>query len=60
LVAVTLAASFAAKVTFEVPEAVGVPVMLPLVESASPAGRLPEAILHVYGVVPPEAVSDVL
>ena len=38
------------------PAWVGVPVMAPVVEfSDNPAGNWPEAIDHVYGVVPPEA-----
>jgi len=38
-----------------VPACVGVPVMSPLVESASPAGSDPLARDHVYGAVPPVA-----
>jgi hypothetical protein len=26
----------------------------------NPCGRLPEAMLHVYGGIPPEAVKEVL
>lgn len=38
----------------EVPDAVGVPLIVPLVEpSVSPAGSDPEEIAHVYGSRPP-------
>jgi hypothetical protein len=37
------------------PLAVGVPVIAPVVERASPAGRLPEVTAHLYGAVPPVA-----
>ncbi len=41
----------------EVPWVVGVPEITPVVAfSASPAGRLPDEIDQVYGVVPPLAV----
>ena len=36
---------------------VGVPVIAPAVDSVNPAGNVPAAILHVYGVVPPAAAS---
>ncbi len=55
-VAATLSVTFAVKL--EVPDVVGVPVMAP--DEAlreSPAGRLPDCSDHVYGVVPPVAVS---
>lgn len=42
------------------PLPVGVPEIAPAEESVRPAGKLPEAIDHVYGVVPPLAVSVVL
>jgi hypothetical protein len=43
-------------VKFEVPVAVGVPEMVPLVAArVSPAGRLPEVMDHVYAGVPPVA-----
>jgi hypothetical protein len=39
--------------------AVGVPLRAPVVLSESPAGRVePDATLHVYGLMPPVAVSD--
>ena len=44
-------------VKLELPLAVGVPVMTPALESDRPAGRLPEAIDHVYPGVPPLAFS---
>jgi len=39
------------------PATVGVPEMLPAVESVNPAGSVPLASDHVYGGVPPEAAS---
>lgn len=44
----------------DVPLAVGVPVITPALESVSPAGRLPEDNAHVYGAVPPVAVTVTL
>src|ERR1700685_1236623 len=38
--------------------AAGVPEIPPALESASPAGRLPDASDHVYPGVPPLALSD--
>ena len=38
--------------------AVGVPVILPNWLRLSPVGKLPEAMLHVYGGTPPLAASD--
>ena len=47
-------------VKLEVPVAVGVPEMTPvLAASVSPAGSAPLAIDHVYGGVPPVAASVV-
>src|ERR1700676_3957157 len=43
------------------PLPVGVPVTVPVLgASARPAGKFPEMIDHVYGVVPPEAASVAL
>lgn len=42
------------------PVAEGVPEITPVLESVSPAGRLPETIDHIYGVVPPVAVNVAL
>ena len=39
------------------PDAVGVPEIVPAVDSASPPGNAPELRLHWYGVVPPLAAS---
>ena len=39
------------------PAVVGVPEILPPAESVNPAGSVPLASDHVYGVVPPEAES---
>jgi len=45
-------------VKFEVPDAVGVPEMVPVDEpSERPAGRLPETTDHEYGVTPPVAAT---
>jgi hypothetical protein len=49
--------SFTVAVKLEVPVAVGVPEMVPVVAArVSPAGRLPELIDHVYDGLPPAAV----
>lgn len=60
LVPVALFASFAWAVKVNVPLAVGVPLMVPLLASVSPAGNAPEATLNVYGPVPPLAVRAVV
>ena len=39
------------------PGLVAVPDRTPLLERLTPAGKLPEWRLHVYGEMPPEAVS---
>ena len=49
--------SFTVTVKFAVPLAVGLPEIAPLLARLSPAGRLPELIDQVYGVVPPPALS---
>jgi hypothetical protein len=50
--------SVARTVKFEVPDAVGVPLIVPLDEpSDNPAGRLPETTDQLYGVVPPVAAT---
>ena len=50
-------------VTFAVklnePEAVGVPEIVPAVDRVKPPGNAPELIVQVYGLVPPEAASNV-
>ena len=56
-VAVCNALSVARTVKVLDPAAVGVPAMVAPV-SVSPAGKVPLARDHVYGAVPPEAVSD--
>src|SRR5262252_1163837 len=56
--AVSLAASVASTTNPLVPAAPGVPVSAPVpASSASPAGRLPSAIDHVIGAVPPLAAT---
>jgi hypothetical protein len=46
-------------VKLKVPFAVGVPEITPVLAARlSPAGRLPEVIDQVYGVVPPVATRD--
>ena len=52
--------SLTATVKVAVPVAVGVPEITPAPESVRPAGRLPDAIDHVYPGVPPVALSVVL
>jgi hypothetical protein len=48
--------SLTVAVKLEVPDAVGLPEMIPLVAArVSPAGRLPDLIDHVYAGVPPVA-----
>ena len=54
------ALSFTATVNVAVPLAVGVPEITPPLDSESPAGRLPDAIDHVYPGVPPLALSVAL
>jgi hypothetical protein len=44
-------------VNVAVPAVVGVPLRVPLLDSVMPAGGVPEASDHVYGVVPPVAAS---
>jgi hypothetical protein len=59
-VAVTAGAreSVTRAVKVKLPAAVGVPLIVPVVElSVSPAGRLPAAIDQEYGLTPPEAAS---
>ena len=43
-----------------VPVAVGVPEIVPPLESERPAGSAPEAMDQVYGDAPPEALSVVV
>jgi len=56
-VATLEAESVTRTVKLYVPAPVGVPVIAPALESASPAGRAPDEIAHVYGGVPPLAAS---
>ena len=56
-VCVGLEESAACTVKEEVPAVAGVPEIWPLEERLSPAGKLPLATDHVYGVVPPLALS---
>lgn len=52
--------SLIATLKLEVPVPVGVPEMIPVeAPSAKPAGKLPEAIDHVYAGVPPLACNCV-
>ena len=44
-------------VKFAVPLVVGVPEICPLLFMLKPEGRLPAAILQMYGVTPPVAAS---
>src|SRR6266852_447734 len=55
------AESFACTVKVKEPEAIGVPLMVPVeLFSDNPPGREPTVRLQVYGVVPPEAARMVL
>jgi len=59
--AVALAASVTVRVKLAVAVLVGMPEITPLdAASVSPAGKDPKVIAHVYGAVPPAAMSDVL
>ena len=58
LVEVPLSATAILKVN--TPEAVGVPEMIPALESESPVGSDPELRVQVYGLVPPAAANCVL
>jgi hypothetical protein len=56
-VAVALALSVIRKIIeVGLPAAVGVPEITPLELRDNPVGRVPDIIVHVYGVVPPLAV----
>jgi len=57
LVIVAGALSVTRTVKLYVPAVVGVPVIAPALESASPGGRVPDEIAHVYGGIPPLAAS---
>jgi hypothetical protein len=41
----------------EVPVAVGAPEITPALEIVNPAGKLPEATVHVYPGLPPLALT---
>jgi hypothetical protein len=59
VVCVALEESATVAVKLKVPLAEGVPEIRPVLAARlSPAGRLPEVIDHVYGVVPPVARRD--
>jgi len=59
VVCVGLEESATVAVKLKVPLAVGVPEIRPvLAVRLRPAGRLPEVIDHVYGIVPPVARRD--
>lgn len=47
-------------VKLKVPRALGVPLIVPLVLSAKPVGRVPESTVQVYGVTPLVAASVVV
>jgi hypothetical protein len=57
---VQLFASVAVTVAVDVPAAVGIPEMMPLLLSDIPAESEPAVILKVYGPVPPLAVIVLL
>jgi hypothetical protein len=54
-VAVAELLSVARTVMFEVPDPVGVPLTTPVDDILKPAGKVPEARLHVQAPVPPTA-----
>lgn len=56
-VAVRAPLSVMRTVKFAVCAVVGIPVIAPAVDSDNPAGNVPAAISHVYGVVPPVAAK---
>jgi hypothetical protein len=56
-VGVVESVTFTVKV--EEPAVVGVPEIVPVVESVKPAGKDPELMLQEYGAVPPVAASVV-
>lgn len=61
VVCAVAAESFTCTVNDDEPDAVGVPETAPLdAFSVKPAGSEPDVMLHVYGVVPPEAASPAL
>jgi len=43
--------------TWNVPDANGVPVNIPELPKVTPLGKVPPALLQVYGLVPPVAAS---
>src|SRR4029078_8696497 len=57
LVAEAARVSVALTVKVAVPAVVGVPDRAPVEDRVTPAGSVPEAMVHVYGPVPPVAVS---
>jgi hypothetical protein len=57
LVTSTALLSLTRIVTLEEPTPVGVPVITPALDSANGDGSEPDAMLHVYGDVPPDASS---
>src|SRR5579871_4702960 len=60
-VAISEFASVNCTVKLLMPLPVGVPEIIPVLEaSVSPVGSVPDAMDHVYGVVPPVAASVVL
>ena len=58
LVCTGLDASFTVAVNLKVPLAVAFPSTRPLALRIRPVGRLPEVTDHLYGLVPPVAMSD--
>ena len=52
-----LLVSFTSTETWNDPDAVGAPVNIPELPKVTPAGRLPPALVQVYGLVPPVALS---
>ena len=53
----TVALSATATVKLKVPDAVGVPMIVPSVDSVSPPGKAPVGTVQLYGERPPDTVS---
>jgi hypothetical protein len=58
--AVGVVESVTLAVKLKEPAVVGVPEIVPVAESVRPAGKAPEVMLQLYGVVPPLAAKVVV
>lgn len=52
-----VALSATVTVKLKVPDAVGVPLMVPPLDNVSPPGKTPVGKVHVYGETPPDTAS---